>query len=285
MVSDKADKTRYYEYMNWKRKVLLIIGVITLGFTAWWLMLTPSTKRDWSLDQAILPRATVKGNLMTVENVRNFSYTSPSSYTPAYYDKTFNLDELERVWYVVEPFSGYKGAAHTFLSFEFTGDNFLAMSVEIRKEKGESFSALKGLLRQYELMYVVGDERDLIKLRSNYRKDSVYVYPVRTTKENARTLFFDMMTRMNALAEKPEFYNTLMSTCTTNIVQHVNKISPKRIPLRSEILFPAESDRLAYELELLDTELPFEEARTRFLINNRAEQYADDPNFSRKIRE
>ncbi len=268
-----------------KKKVLLsllIICIVLLG--AWW-SIKPSLTRDWSLDQEILPTATIQGELITVRNIRNFSYASTTSYTPAYYDKTFDLKKLKRVWFIVEPFSGYIGAAHTFLSFEFEDDNFLALSVEIRKEKGESFSALKGLLKRYELMYVAGDERDLIKLRSNYRKDKVYVYPIATTEENQRKLFLSMVTRMNRLAEEPEFYNTLTSTCTTNIVSHVNEIVPKRIPIRSEILFPAESDRLAYDLGLIDTTLSFDEARERFLINEKAMKYAESEDFSRKVRE
>lgn len=268
-----------------KKKILLpliIISMISLG--AWW-SIKPSLIRNWSLDQEILPTATIEGDLITVHNIRNFSYTSTTSYTPAYYDKTFDLKKLKRIWFIVEPFSGYIGAAHTFLSFEFEEDNFLAISVEIRKEKGESFSAIKGLFKQYELMYVAGDERDLIKLRSNYRKDKVYVYPIATTEENQKKLFISMITRMNKLTEEPEFYNTLTSTCTTNIVSHVNEIVPKRIPIRSEIFFPAESDRLAYDLGLIDTTLPFEEAREHFLINEKAMRYAERDDFSRKIRE
>ncbi len=268
-----------------KKKILIGILIATLLLVGIWSSITPSLKRDWSLDQAILPTAKIEGDLVTVKNIRNFSYASTTSYTPAYYDKTFDLNTLKKVWFIIEPFSGYVGAAHTFLSFEFEGDNFLAISVEIRKEKGESFSALKGLFKKYELMYVAGDERDLVKLRSNYRKDNVYVYPIRTTEENQRKLFLSMIARMNKLAEEPEFYNTLTSTCTTNIVAHVNEIVPKRIPLRSEIFFPAESDRLAYDLGLIDTELSFEKAREHFLINERALKYADSLDFSHKIRE
>jgi hypothetical protein len=186
---------------------------------------------------------------------------------------------------MVEPFSGYQGAAHTLMSFEFENDQFISVSVEIRKEVGESFSAVKGLLNQYELMYVIADEQDVLKLRSNYRHDEVFLYPIKTSQERVRTMFVEMLTRANDLKGNPEFYNTLTNTCTTNIVEHVNAISPDKIPLRSEIFFPAEADRLAYELGLIDTEFSFEEARERFKINDRAEKYADHPMFSVKIRE
>ncbi|MBX4198198.1 DUF4105 domain-containing protein [Candidatus Parcubacteria bacterium] len=260
---------------------------------AWFIGLTiliviivtdPSNFRNWATDQVVLPYADINNNLISIHNIRNFNYTSTSTYTAAYYDKTFDLNKIKKVYYVVEPFSGFKGSAHTFLSFEFENDQFLAVSVEIRKEVSETFSAVKGLFNKYEIMYVIADERDAIKLRSNFRKDQVYVYPIKTTKEKTQALFLDMINRANHLSEEPEFYNTLTNTCTTNIVQHVNTITPKKVPLSFKVLLPAESDKLAYDLGLIDTDLPFEDARKKYLINDRAATYANDPAFSVKIR-
>lgn len=269
---------------KWLKRIFF--GIITLLLLFWLGLqfIRPSHDRDWSTDQAVLPYAEFKENLVTIHNIRNFAYASTTSYTTNFYDKTFDLNKIKRVWYMVEPFAGFAGAAHTLLSFEFEGDNFVAISVEIRKEKGETFSALKGLLRQYELMYVIADERDVIKLRSNYRKDQVFVYPMAASKEQARLLFTDMLNRANKLSQKPEFYNTLTSTCTTNIVDHVNKISTKKIPFSLDVLMPATSDRLAYDLGLIDTDLSFEEARKKYHINDRAMKYADDPKFPVRIR-
>lgn len=277
-------------FLKWlKRVVLYPIFCIILGFMVLvaitHLVFHPSNNRDWSLDQAVLPYAVIHNNLVTVHKIRNFTYTSSEDYTPNYYDKTFDLNKIKNVYYVVEPFSKFAGSAHTFLSFEFEGNQFVAISVEIRKEKGETFSPTEGLFNQYELMYVVADERDVIKLRSNYRKDQVYVYPAKTTKEKMQALFLDMTNRVNELKDRLEFYNTLTNTCTTNIVRHINKITPNRVPWSYKILLPGYSDKLAYDLGLIDTTLPFEEARAKYLINDRALKYADDPNFSVKIRE
>jgi hypothetical protein len=246
----------------------------------------PSNDRNWSTDQAVLPYAEISGDTVSIHNIRNFKYASTTSYTVDYYDKTFDVSKLKKVWYIVEPFSGVPGSAHTFLSFEFEGEEFVSISVEIRKEKGESYSPVKGLLNQYELMYVIADENDVVKLRSNHRKDLVYVYPIKTTTERAQKLFLDMVERTNQLYSNPEFYNTLTNTCTTNIVSHVDTVAPDRISIFNlEILFPANSDRLAHELGLLDTNLPLEEARAKYLINERAMKYDSDPKFSVRIRE
>ena len=265
-----------------KRTLIVIALLIVLGI-ALLALRRPSNDRDWTPDQAVLPFAEIAGPLVTIRNIRNFQYQSTDRYTPAYYDKTFDLRKLDTVWFFVEPFGG-AGAAHTFVSFGFGPRDFLAISIEIRKEKGESFSPLRGLLREYEIMYVIGDERDLVKLRTNYRNDRVYLYPIQTTPERKVAMFTSMLLRANVLREQPEFYNTLTNTCTTNLVEHVNTIVPDRIPFSPSVLLPASSDRLAYDLGLIDSRLTFDETRTAAQINDLARRYAEDPEFSVKIR-
>jgi hypothetical protein len=265
--------------------VLFLLIILIIVFTITSLITSPSNARDWNNDQNILPYAEIDDNLVSIHNIRNFSYASTTSYVTNYYDKVFDINKIKRAWYIVEPFSGIPGSAHTFLSFEFEDEQFISVSVEIRKEKGESYSPIKGLFNQYELMYVIADERDVIKLRSNYRKDLVYVYPTKASKEKVQALFMDIIARANDLKDNPEFYNTITNTCTTNIVNHINKITPNRVPLFNlRILLPENSDRLAYGLGLIDTDLSFEDARVRYFINDRAMKYADYEDFSVRIR-
>jgi hypothetical protein len=267
-----------------KHKKLLAVLILVVLFGAWYFSRTPSNERVWALDQQVLPYAEFDGDKVSVFNIRNFTYESVKEYTPAYYDKTFNVNDLQSLDYIVEPF-GNMGAAHTFLSFGFENGDYLAISVEIRKEVGETFSPLKGLLRSYELMYVVADERDVVQLRTNYRKNNVYLYPVIASTDSIRLLFVDMLTRANALRERPEFYNTLTNTCTTNIAKHVNDISPKQIPWDLRLLMPENSDALAYELGLIDNSIPLEDLRKQHLITGKAEMYSTSENFSELIRE
>lgn len=263
---------------------MLILFIVLLLCATAWTSVRPRTDRAWSPDMARMPAVRFDGDSVHVANVRHATYASTDSYTVAWEDRSYDLRRLESVWYMVEPFSGMKGPAHTLVSFGFEGDEYLAISVELRREPGEHFSPLKGLLKRYELMYVAGDERDLLKLRSNYRHDDVYLYPVRATPEQRRTLLVSMLERANRLREEPEFYNTLTNTCTTNIVRHVNEIAPRKVPFSYKVLLPGYSDRLAYDLGLLDTDLPFEAARERYRINDRALRYADSTAFSRLIR-
>lgn len=274
------------KYIKLLGKIIMwiIVGIV-VAYTTLVVIIRPSNDRDWAIDQAMLPYAEINGDQISVHNIRNFSYTTTKDYTPGYYDLVFDLNKIKNVYFIVEPFSGnVAGAAHTFLSFEFEDDKFVSISVEIRKEKGESFSPVKGVLRQYELMYVIADERDVVKLRSNYRHDKVFVYPIKTTQEKMRAVFVNMIERANELKEKPEFYNTLVSNCTTNIAKHVNEITPGRVSWNITYLLPENADRYAYEVGLIDNALSFEKTRTTHYINNLAEKFADSPDFSLRIR-
>lgn len=266
--------------------LLTIIVFLTCIFIVVHFTTKASNDRVWSEDQSVLAYAEIDNNLISIHNIRNFSYSSTATYTPNYYDKTFDLNKIKRVWYVVEPFSGIPGSAHTFLSFEFEGNQYISISVEIRKEKGESFNPIEGLFNKYELMYVIADEQDVIKVRTNYRKDLVYLYPAKATKEKVQALFLDMIERTNTLKNHPEFYNSITNTCTTNIVRHIDKITPNKVPLFNlSVLLPEGSDRLAYKLGLIDTDLSFQDARAKYLINDKAMKYGNDPDFSEKIRD
>ncbi|MDD2916586.1 MAG: DUF4105 domain-containing protein [Candidatus Gracilibacteria bacterium] len=274
-------KTIWYIF----ERIFLVTLLVTLTVgLAWWLSQKPSLYRDWSVDQEKLASITFSGNLVNIENVRNFTYRSTTDYTPRYYNRTYNLDEIESVYYIIEPFSTMDGPAHTMLSFGFSGGTFVTVSAEVRKEKGESFDVFPGLMNQFEIVYIVGDENDLVKLRSNYRKDAVYMYPIKTPKEKMQGLFSSAMHRADQLTKEPEFYNTLWNTCTTSILRHVNALRTDKISWEKKILLPSHSDDIAYELGLIDTSLSLPEAREYYKINALSEKYADDTRYSEKIR-
>lgn len=246
--------------------------------------LTPAHDRDWSLDLAVLPYADLRGDDVIVRNIRNCAYESDADYVVNYYDKRFDLGQLRYVDFVVVPFKESPSLAHTMLSFGFENGQHIAVSAEARLEKDEKYSPVLGELRQYELMYVVADERDAILRRTKHRGADVYVYRTIATPEQSRELFLDVLQRVNQLAEIPEFYDTLSNNCTTNIVGHLNRLRPGRIPYDVRVLLPGYSDALAYELGLLDTSLPFEETRRRARVTEIANRSANAPNFSSRIR-
>lgn len=248
-------------------------------------MLRPSNDRDWRPEQAVLPRAEFRGDKVLVHSIRNCQYLPGDEIVVEHYDKRFDLDRIKSVDFLVCPFPSAPDMAHTMISFGFEGDEYLAVSVEVRKEKGESYNPIKGFLRQYEIMYVVADERDVIQLRTNHWQSEVFLYPTRATPQAARDMFVDVMRRVNKLYMMPEYYDTLTNNCTTNIVRHVNRLSPERIPSDYRVLLAGNSDRLAYELGLLDTEASFDATKARAGVNYLAYLHRNDADFSAKIRQ
>ena len=255
----------------------------------WWADLRirtrPSHVRAWRPEQAILPQISIQDKFVHVRNVRDFTFHSATEFTPAYIDQSYQLDQVERVWFVVAPFTWeWRGPAHTFVSFGFANGQYLGISVEARRAAGQAFSIVKGVLRQFGLMYVIGTERDLIGMRAVTWNDPVYLYPIRATPEQVRAVLLGMLERAQALTKQPEFYNTFMNNCTTNILDAVNAIATKPIPYGIRVLLPGYTDALAFERGLIDTELSLAAARARFQVNARAQAAIQDPDFSARIR-
>lgn len=268
------------------KRPVIIMAALMAFLAGCSLVIRPSNDRHWQPDVAVLSYAEINGDLITVHNIRNFDYRSETDFTPAYYDKTFDLSKLESVDLAAVYWAGPR-IAHTMLSFGFGVNDYLAISIETRKEVGESYSTFKGFFGQYELYYVVADERDVIRLRTNYRKDppeEVYLYRLRAPIENGRRLFLEYMHRINALKEQPEFYNTLTTNCTTTIWLN-SKVNPDHLPFSWKLLLSGYVPEYLYEHERLDTSLPFPELQKRSLINSRAQAADNSPDFSRLIRE
>ncbi|HEX6307602.1 MAG TPA: DUF4105 domain-containing protein [Longimicrobiales bacterium] len=252
------------------RPVTGLIGLGLLAGAIGWTSVAPSHERDWRPEQRLLPRATITRNHVTIRNVRDFRWGPGGEMRRAWTERTYDLDALASVWYVLTPFSrDRRGPAHAFVSFGFDDGRFLAISVEARRESGEAYSIRRGMLKRYEIMYVIGDERDLIQQRVA-RDDDVYVYPVRASPEQIRSLFIDMLLRANDLRQHPEFYGTLRNNCTTNLLAHVNTIARAPIRYGPRVLLPGYSDEVAHERGLIDTDLPLDAARERFLVNAHA---------------
>jgi hypothetical protein len=263
------------------------LAIWCVGFLVmliWWSRLAPSNDRDWQPDVARLPSVEIRGEVLAVRNIRNFDYRSETDFTPRYEDRTYDMTKLRGL----DLFMSYWGSpaiAHTIMSWQFEGSPPLAISIETRKRKGQTYSAVEGFFRQYEIIYVAADERDLVRLRTNYRGEQVYLYRLATPLAHARALLMDYVESMNALVERPRFYNALTDNCTTTIRRHVKHINPDAPPFDWRMLANGYGDRLLYERGTLDTHLAFEELRARSLINASAKAADQDPAFPERIRD
>ena len=266
------------------RTALVALGIFAI-LVILFFRIPASNDRDWQPEVAQVPYATIKGDLITIHNVRNFDYRTEIDFTPRWETRTYDLRQLDSADVIAVYWAG-KAIAHVMLSFGFQDKDYLAVSIETRKEKGESYSTVAGFFRQYELYYVVADERDVIRVRTTYRQpqEDVYIYRTRAPLQNIRSVFLHYMKRINELRERPTFYNTLTTNCTTTIRTHT-RMNPESPPLSWKILLSGYVPDYLYELGKIDTTMPFPELEQRSLVNARAHAAEKDPTFSQRIRD
>jgi hypothetical protein len=244
-----------------------------------------SNDREWQTDVRVTPYADIKGDQVTIHGVRNFEYRTETDFTPRWETRTYDLRQLDSVDLIAVYWAG-KAIAHVMISFGFAGKDFVAVSIETRKEKSESYSTLAGFFRQYELVYVVADERDVIGVRTTYRQpqEDVYVYRVSGPLKNARRMFLDYLRSINELRARPSYYNTLTTNCTTSVLMHT-RMNPESPPLSWKILMSGYVPDYLYELGRVDTSRPFAELEKLSHVNARAHAAGRDARFSQMIRE
>jgi hypothetical protein len=247
---------------------------------------SPSNDRKWSQNHSVLQTAELNGHWVTVHNIRYSKYETAEQYTTQYYDATFNLNDIRTIDLVVVPFRGLSRLAHVESSFGFADGRHLGMSIEARYEEGEQYDPLGAGLRQFELIYVFADERDMIRLGTDINKNDVHIYRLKFEPNEVRAMFVDAIQRANKLAKKPEFYHPLTNSCVTNLIAHINKGRAKAIPKEYRTLLPGLMDHYVYDLKLIDTTAKtFQETKENAKINWLVEKFGDLEYFSAGIRQ
>jgi hypothetical protein len=263
---------------------LLVLAIIAIAIAR--AIPEPGRARDWVPQQARQATAQVTGDDVVIRDVRNFRYDGAGMpVQPTWEERRYDLKRLNSAWLGVSTFGGVPGVGHVFASFGFDDGRYLAISVEARREQGETYGVFAGMFRQFELIYVIADERDVIGLRTNVWRDPVYLYPVVTEPQALRAAFLDALARATALDAQPEFYDTLTNSCSVNLVRHVNHAVPGIVGDDIRVLLAAFGDEVAHESGLIDFKGTIEQARARFRINERAAGSLDDDDFSKRIRE
>ncbi|MDP2650372.1 MAG: DUF4105 domain-containing protein, partial [bacterium] len=259
------------------QSVLLFAALFTLFslLALYYFKRTPSHERNWTPDQNVLPAVSTYGNLVTIHDMRAARYRSADDYDTVYRNKTFKTEDIETLWLMIEPFGAWVPfgllAAHTLLSFGLKDGTYVAISPEIRKKDGDYFSPWPGLARQYEFMYVLADEEDVIKLRTNFRKDIVRLYPLCVSKKTARCVFESIAKDVNVLYERPRFFHTAWHNCATTITKHL-RAAGVALPLYHPLyVFPGTLDEVFHARGLIDATVPLNEAREKYFITEKAQ--------------
>jgi len=264
---------------GFRGRVAVLIAFV--GIVGWWLTLQPTQDADWQPDVARMPHATIQGDQITVHDIRNFDYRTSTEFTPQYDTQVFNLANLRGL----DLFINYWGSpymAHPIVSFDFGQQGHLCFSIEIRPKVGQQYSPLGGLYRRYELIYIAANERDVIRLRTNFRHEDIYLYRLNLPVPEVRIRLMEYLNRINELYERPQWYNEVTENCTTSIrAQHPRS---QRMPWDWRMLLNGFMDQMLYERHLLAGNLTFAELKQRALINERALGAGDAPDFSERIR-
>lgn len=260
--------------MSIRKKILRRFGFFLGGIGVLYLLLLsvfrPSHDRDWELGHEALPQIvySAESSEITIENYRNFAWTEVNAADIQYETRSFNLNELSGVDVIISHFDDFEGLAHIFLSFGFTDGKQVVVSLETRRESDESFSPLLGILRQYEIIYVVGSEEDVVGVRTGHRDERVYLYPTKASPEQARLLFDLLAVKINDVYDAPTMYNTLTNNCTNELTRSVEEMSDINFPLTWKTILPGYFDEVLYDLELIDGEGAFIDVKERHLIDN-----------------
>jgi hypothetical protein len=264
-------------------RALTAFVLLCAGLFLWWSTIRPSNDRPWQRDVARTAHAVVDGDRLTIENVRNFEYRSETDYTEHWETRTYELSKLDRLDFFMSYWAGPQ-IAHTIMSWAFTDGQHVAISIETRKEVGEEYSAVAGFFRQYELYYVVADERDVIRLRTNFRGEHVYLYPLRTPRDRVRKSLLQYVDSFDSLAKTPQFYNAGTGNCTTTIRTNFEAMGVA-VPFDWRLLVNGYLDESLWEHGVIDPSRPLAVVKQESLIDARAKAANDDPDFSRRIRE
>ena len=269
---------------GWPRRSLALMAIAVTALFAYWSTLWPSNDRDWAPDVARAVRGEVAGDILTLTNVRNFEWRSESDFTPRWETRSYALDTLVSVDLVADYWTG-EAIAHTLVSFGFSDGRFLTWSIELRKVRGQDWSALAGFFKQSELVTLAGDERDLIRLRTNIRGEDLRLYRLNASPAVARKALLAYVAEANDLADHPRWYDTATTNCTTAVFNIARVVEPG-FPLDWRILLSGYFPDYAYDHQALDTSLPFAELRQRAKISARAiaADAAPSAEFSKAIR-
>ncbi|MBZ9604511.1 Lnb N-terminal periplasmic domain-containing protein [Phyllobacterium chamaecytisi] len=264
----------------WRALIVLVPVMVGLGY--WWSTITPSLNRIWADDVAQTVTGSLNGNYVTLSNIRNFEWRTPADYTPRWEVRTYDLQDLESVDLFLSYWSN-PAIAHTLVSFGFNNGDHVVFSAEIRKERHETFSEIGGFFKEFELAMIAADERDIIRLRTNIRKEDVYRYRINLKPEMRQALFLSYIDNANHLATTAKFYNTITANCTTVIFDMVRAITPE-LPLDYRVILSGYLPGYLYDIGAIDRHGPLDETIRAASINQRAQDAGSDMDFSAKIR-
>jgi hypothetical protein len=255
------------------KKILRIVILILFIFFLFIFLKKPSLERNWTDDAKILPDITITDSNISVKNLRDWRYKRGEVISHEYYEETFDLNKIQKAYFLLNPFGKWEGVGHTFFLFEFSDGKTVAISVEARRPEGVPYKAVKGLFNNYEMWYTWGSAADLFSRRAIYHNEDLYMYPLLITPQTARGLFEDLSKITEDLETKAQFYNTVTSNCTNVLADSANRVNKGRTFAR---IFTGYADNKLYELKLIPHDKTFLEIFNEARIDEQIKEILKD---------
>ncbi len=270
-----------------KFALFMFVSVIllTITFIYSFIYLKPSLDKSWESGFEVTPQVEIDGRIVTFKNLRGWIYDESGPISFDYYEETYNVDELERMWYLVEPFGAWGGIAHTYFVFDFKDKEPVVFSIEARREKGEDYSAFLGLFNKYELIYLWGSEKDITGRRAVVQNDAIYMYPVIASRGFVQGLFLELANETHSLESNARFYNTITDNCTNLLAIHANRVKPGVVKKDISWLLPGYADRLLYDLKYIPHDMEIENLREKYFITDFVRENYENMELSSILRD
>lgn len=257
------------------KKILLILFLPLLLIFIFFFLKQPTHNKNWTDDAKILPDVSIENSIIKVKNIRDWRYKKGEVISKNFYDESFEISKINKVYFLLNPFGKWEGVGHTFFLFELTDGKTISVSVEARRPEGVDYGALKGLFNTYEMWYTWGSAADLFTRRAIYHNEDLYMYPLLISSETAQGLFIDLAKTTEKLETKPEFYNTITSNCTNMLADSANRVNKKSIPWTFARIFTGYADNKLYELKLIPHDKPFDEIFNNARIDIKIKELTD----------
>lgn len=278
----KKKVTYFPKYLKYFLTCVLLI--LTSWFIYTFVILKPSNNRDWEFGQEKLPLIQISNNIVSVQSIRDFHFKPKEIVSTNYINRTVDINNIAKVWFLVEPFGKFKAVAHTYFVFDFKNQEPLAVSVEARREKGEKYNAFIGAFNKYELIYVWGTESDETIRRVIFEENKLYMYPLKITPDGAKQLFLQLAEQTHNLETQPRFYNTLTSNCTNELAKSANRVKSNAIPFNLALFMPGYSVNELYKLGYLPNNISLEKLPEKYYISDFVKKNYVQADFSNKLR-
>lgn len=235
------------------RRSLLALLAFSLLFLLIVSLREPSLDRSWDEDVNVLAGVDFSADeTVTLAQIRDWQYSVNAIRSKSYFDASFDPNDIVAMWMYEQQLDPSGLIAHTFVVFEFDESyeraRYLGLSVETRRERGETYSIIGGALRSFEITHIWATEEDLVTRRVQFLNYPLTRYRLEIPAAYRSRIFLKFAEETRSLASQARWYNTISNNCTSSLIKFVNASEPGAIPLHHSYVLTGKVDDYLEEL-------------------------------------